>query len=400
MKKMKKLVGLIVTLAMLVSMFSVASAGVITNANGYEGQSWLDGKYVYMASDGLNSSNYTTAVGWEVVINPAVSTNGKINVQSGWSSNADASKSFGPAGWGSDIDWTDNGDGTYTVKYIGESALFAGVDGGNFLYVDCWGDSTVEIAIEAVYFLDADGERIVSEKTLAANSFSNSGISDEMSVGDTFTVSIDRTDMNLENNLVNLKIKADNDEGTAWKNIYLESGSATLDTAELESVGLSATVSTVDDVTTFTFTCVKDTASCGYSLLTIKAEYCTDGSVKDAYSFTNTIYLYPDIPSFTVVAADELEPNVTYKQTSGNNVRFVQLISEEYAKSCSKVTYTVSYNGEVKAQLESNECYSSISAGGDTITAPEGYVFVACVVTNVTDVSLATCEISFTEIEQ
>ncbi len=400
MKKMKKLVVMLLTLTMIMSMFSVASAGVITNANGYEGQSWLDGKYVCMASDGLNSSNYTTAVGWEVIINPAVATNGKINVQSGWSGNADASKSFGPAGWGADIDWTDNGDGTYTVKYVGESALFAGVDGGNFLYVDCWGDSTVEIAIEAVYFLNADGERIVSEKTLAASSFSNSGIADEMSVGDTFTVSIDRTDMNLENNLVNLKIKADSDEGTAWKNIYLESGSATLDAAELESVGLSATVSTVGDVTTFTFKCEKDTASCGYSLLTIKAEFCTDGSVKDAYSFTNTIYLYPDIPSFTVIAAEELEPNVTYKQTADNNVRFVQLISEEYAKNCSEVNYTVSYNGAVKATLTSNECYSAVSVAGETLTAPEGYVFVACVVTNVPDVSLVTCEISFTEIEQ
>lgn len=382
MKKMKKLVVMLLTLTMIMSMFSVAGAAAsaptidnfgssgwssswdadtktITFDSGWVGRGWWfgSGDSALTGAENITIKTVDNTIGFQIVVQYEDDTTATAVCNSGTN----------------EVTFADFDD-TQGVKQIYLQNHAAGT-----------------LTLDSVEY-NKDG--VVVEKTLSNASFTNAGVSAEMSVGTTFTLSVDRAGMDLTKNLINIKILAVDDEGNqSWKSVYLESGDAELITSELESVGLSATVATVDGVTTFTFTCEEETATCGYASLTVKAEYCVDGLTSNAYGFTNTQYVWPDVTTFEVV-------NGVYKQVADNNVRFVQLISEEYAKNCSEVKYVLSYNGEEKATVTSNECYSKISAAGTTLIAPEGYVYVACAVTNVTDVSLVTCEISFTEIEQ
>lgn len=94
-------------------------------------------------------------------------------------------------------------------------------------------------------------------------------------------------------------------------------------------------------------------------------------------------------------ATTTLEPNVIYVQETEavggvKSVRFVQMISEELAAETESVTYTIS-NGSAEAVATSAACYSAVKAAGAEITADDGYVFVAYAVTGVpADVDL-TC---------
>ena len=76
-----------------------------------------------------------------------------------------------------------------------------------------------------------------------------------------------------------------------------------------------------------------------------------------------------------------LKENKVYSQQTPvtNNVkavRFLQLISRDAADAAESVTYTVT-NASASTQVSNSKCYLSITASGEVLTAPEGYVFVA-----------------------
>lgn len=90
-----------------------------------------------------------------------------------------------------------------------------------------------------------------------------------------------------------------------------------------------------------------------------------------------------------------IEPNRAYFQKTNvrNGVysaRAVMLISERDAANTSKVKFTFS-NGTRVAYTESTKCYKTVTAGGDTLDAPEGYVYVACSVNNIPSGITLTC---------
>lgn len=97
-------------------------------------------------------------------------------------------------------------------------------------------------------------------------------------------------------------------------------------------------------------------------------------------------------------ASSELQPNVKYAQKTDvvdgkYSERFVMMISEEDAIAAKKVTFTLG-NGSATVNKTSKNYYTSISVAGDTLTAPEGYVFVAYAVKNIPESITLTCDIA------
>lgn len=103
--------------------------------------------------------------------------------------------------------------------------------------------------------------------------------------------------------------------------------------------------------------------------------------------------------SFAVVENETgIIPGVIYKQKTAAvdgkyNVRFVQLITKEQAENSSSVTYTIS-NGSAEVTRENSLCYSRIVVAGNTICAPDGYVFIAYAVTGVPEGIELTCQMA------
>ncbi|MGN0622521.1 MAG: hypothetical protein ACI4JA_01055 [Oscillospiraceae bacterium] len=94
-------------------------------------------------------------------------------------------------------------------------------------------------------------------------------------------------------------------------------------------------------------------------------------------------------------AGEAVEPNVLYAQKTDvvNGVyaeRFVMLITEEQAAAATKVDFTLG-NGAAQVVKSSGNYYTEISAAGDTLVAPEGYVFVAYAVTNIPEDVTLSC---------
>ncbi|MBE6836869.1 MAG: glycoside hydrolase family 5 protein [Ruminococcus sp.] len=90
-----------------------------------------------------------------------------------------------------------------------------------------------------------------------------------------------------------------------------------------------------------------------------------------------------------------IKPDVGYLQKTEvvNNcysVRAVMLISEEEANRISKVSFHFS-NGSKNVTIDSAKCYSKITACGETLDAPEGYVFVVHAIQNIPDGTTVTC---------
>lgn len=110
--------------------------------------------------------------------------------------------------------------------------------------------------------------------------------------------------------------------------------------------------------------------------------------------------LVTDVTIKATFADEELEPGTLYKQstavTDGTySTRFVQLISEDDANAASEVSFTLN-NGTSDAVKTSTKCYTSVSAAGDTIIAPDGYVFVAYAITGIPEgiTITASCELN------
>lgn len=124
---------------------------------------------------------------------------------------------------------------------------------------------------------------------------------------------------------------------------------------------------------------------------------------EDAAGGTIMIVKGANITITSISVTPAIRPNVTYKQETAvangvKSVRFVQLISEERAESVSSVSFTLT-NGTASTSVTTNKCYDAVSAAGATITAPEGYVFVAVAVKNVpADVDLGVAAVEFTDI--
>lgn len=129
--------------------------------------------------------------------------------------------------------------------------------------------------------------------------------------------------------------------------------------------------------------------------------YVTSNSAKDDYkditmNFTiNYVKLYDAQGKVVASYGDELQPNTLYAQKTDvvNGVyseRFVMLISQTEAAAATKVDFTLG-NGASTVVKSSGNYYTEISVAGDTLVAPEGYVFVAYAVTNIPESVTLSC---------
>lgn len=123
---------------------------------------------------------------------------------------------------------------------------------------------------------------------------------------------------------------------------------------------------------------------------TLKDDY------KDVTSYLtiNWLKLYDEEGNVVTTWTAPIEEGVVYAQeTAAENgvkaVRFVQMISEADANAAESVTYTIT-NGTASTEVTSSACYTTIKAGGEELTAPEGYVFVAVALKNVPEAATIT----------
>lgn len=129
--------------------------------------------------------------------------------------------------------------------------------------------------------------------------------------------------------------------------------------------------------------------------------YVVSNSAQDDYknitmNFTiNYVKLYDAQGNVVASYGDELQPNTLYAQKTDvvNGVyseRFVMLISQTEAAAATKVDFTLG-NGASTVVKSSGNYYTEISVAGDTLVAPEGYVFVAYAVTNIPESVTLSC---------
>lgn len=112
------------------------------------------------------------------------------------------------------------------------------------------------------------------------------------------------------------------------------------------------------------------------------------------YYFENsaiTIKDTTDIQKFNVVlrkkSTSGLEADTVYKQTTAvsngyYNIRFVKMVRKSDVLSSSDMTYSIT-DGTTTKTGTSTSYYNTITANGEIITADDGYVFLAVIVTGV-----------------
>ena len=117
-------------------------------------------------------------------------------------------------------------------------------------------------------------------------------------------------------------------------------------------------------------------------------------------SSIENIFVYAGKSNSTTVTevsyfSNTIEADTPYLQTTNviNGVysaRAVMLVSESDARSASKVTFSFN-NGSKTVDVESVKCYSTVTACGDTLEAPDGYVYVAYAIKNIPSTVTLTC---------
>ena len=120
--------------------------------------------------------------------------------------------------------------------------------------------------------------------------------------------------------------------------------------------------------------------------------------IKASYDNTNAKY------TAFIDSASVFKPYVLYTQKTDvvdgkYSQRWVELIPEEdmntYAKGTLVITRT---NDNKKMTVTLTKCYNSVSAAGETLTAPAGYKYLAYALLNIPeDINLSATEIVFTE---
>lgn len=73
------------------------------------------------------------------------------------------------------------------------------------------------------------------------------------------------------------------------------------------------------------------------------------------------------------------------------NARFVKMVSETDIEGMGKVTFSLKDSNGKTATATSNNYYLGLSASGTTVSAPDGYVFLAYTVTNIPNGTTLTC---------
>lgn len=89
------------------------------------------------------------------------------------------------------------------------------------------------------------------------------------------------------------------------------------------------------------------------------------------------------IKNITVFEKDQWYIQETAPVSGKKAVRFVKLITKAEAEATPSVDLTINNGKDGNRRVTLDNCYNTVSAAGEKLTAPEGYVFVAYAIKNV-----------------
>ncbi|MBQ8614735.1 MAG: Ig-like domain-containing protein [Ruminiclostridium sp.] len=142
-----------------------------------------------------------------------------------------------------------------------------------------------------------------------------------------------------------------------------------------------------EDVAIVSQTGVITPISAGTAIITLTvgefSDTCTVTVISEGYDKTEASFTADTIVAQTSKSINNDGDVVTAR-------RFVKMVSKASIEDKNLVTFTLS-NGTATKTVEATSYYTELSASGETVVAPEGYVFLAYTVTDIPEGVTVTC---------
>ncbi len=178
-----------------------------------------------------------------------------------------------------------------------------------------------------------------------------------------FTLTVPETTYSITvNSTTNGTVKADVTEAAEGDTVTLTATPA--DGYALDTLTVSTASGTAVTVTDNAFKMPAEA-------VTVSATFKATATTEEVYDKSADAFTEDTVVTQTKTAADGTE-----------SYRFVMKISKEKAKAATKATFAIT-NGTTTVSKDVTVCYTSITAGGNTVKAGDDYVFVAYTVTGV-----------------